>query len=74
MLKRGFHFKLWIRKNLPKRKKKKVIGLMKNGLGGKIMREFAALRAKAYNYLTNDGSEDLKKKKRQKKVCHKNKN
>ena len=58
MLKRGFHFKLWIRKNLPKRKKKKVIGLMKNGLGGKIMQEFAALRAKAYNYLINGGSED----------------
>ena len=58
MLKRGFRFKLWIRKTLPKRKKKKVIGLMKNGLGGKIMQEFAALRAKAYNYLINGGSED----------------
>ena len=31
-------------------KKKRVIGLMKYELGGKIMTEFVALRAKMYAY------------------------
>ena len=53
-------------------KNKKVIRLMKDELGGKIMREFAALRVKTCNYLTDDGDED-KKSKRHKKVCHKTK-
>ena len=35
---------------LPKGKKK-VIGLMKDELGGKITTKFVALRAKAYSYL-----------------------
>ena len=47
---------------LPKRKKKKVIGLMKNELGGKIMKKFLGLRAKTYSYLIDDGSEDKKAK------------
>ena len=38
-------------KPLPKGKNKKVIGLVKNGLDGKTMKEFAVLRAKTYNYL-----------------------
>ena len=33
---------------------------MKNELGRKIIIFFFALKAKAYNYLTDDGSEDKK--------------
>ena len=33
---------------------KKVIGLMKDELGGDIITEFVALRPKAYSYVTND--------------------
>ena len=33
---------------------KKVIGLMKDELGGDIITEFVALRPKAYSYITND--------------------
>ena len=35
---------------LPIRRNKKVIGLMKDKLGGKIMTEFVAFRTKMYAY------------------------
>ena len=47
---------------LPKGKNKKVIGLMKDELGGKIITEFVALGPKTYSYLTDDFKEDKKAK------------
>ena len=47
---------------LPKGKNKKVTGLMKYELGGKIMKEFVGLRAKTYSYLIDNCSEDKKAK------------
>ena len=47
---------------LPIGKNKKVIGLFKDELGGRIMKEFCALRAKKYSYLIDDDSEVKKPK------------
>ena len=46
---------------------KKVIGLFKDELGGEIMKQFCALRAKTYTYLMDDDNE--KKKARGVKKC-----
>ena len=40
----------------------KKVGLFKDELGGKIMKEFCAVRAKTYTYLMDDDSENKKAK------------
>ena len=51
-----------VNRPVPMGKNKKVIGLMKDKLGGKIIMEFVTLRPKTYSYLTDDGKEDKKAK------------
>ena len=57
---------------LPTGKNKKVIGLMKNELGGRVITEFVALRPKTYSYLTDDCKVDKKAKGTKKCVIKKN--
>ena len=45
---------------------------MKDELGGKMMTNFVGLRANSYNYLIDDGSEDIKAKDTKKCVIKKN--
>ena len=47
---------------LARGKSKKVTGLMKDELSGKIMAKLLGLRAKTYSYLIDDSSEDKKSK------------
>ena len=47
---------------LPTGKNKKVIELMMDKLGGKIMTEFDGLRPETYSYLFDDGNSDKKAK------------
>ena len=57
---------------LPTGKNKKVIGVMKDELGGRIIRKFVALRPKTYSYSTDDCKEDKKAKGTKKCVIKKN--
>ena len=63
MLKKRFDTSNYeVSRPLPKGKNKKVIGLMKDELGVKIMIEFAALTPKTYSYLMDDGNSNKSSK------------
>ena len=57
-----------INRQLPRAKNKKMIGLMKDELRGKIVTEVVALRQKTCSYLIGDGSNDKKTDGRRKNV------
>ena len=43
---------------LPKGKNQEIIGLMKDELGRKIMKEFVRVKGKTYSYLTDNNDKD----------------
>ena len=45
---------------IKKEKNRKVIGLIKEDIDGKVMKEFAVLRANRCSYLTDNNEEDKK--------------
>ena len=51
-----------VERPLPMGKNKKIIGLMKDELGGRIMKEFIGLIPKCYSYVTDDEKIDKKAK------------
>ena len=58
------------KRSLPIGKNKTVIGLFKDELGGKIMTDFCALRAKAYAYKLDDDAENNRAKGTKKCTVH----
>ena len=58
-------------KPLPKEKKKKVVGLMKDELGEESIKKFVRLLTKNYSYLKDSSSEDKKAKDTKKCVIRK---
>ena len=60
-----------LNRSLWKWKTKKVIGLMKDLLGEKILTKFVGLREQTYSYLIDDDSEDKKAKSTKKCVIKK---
>ena len=57
-VKKRFGTSNYATKRPPQKRNKKVIGLMKDKLGGTIMTEFAGLRPKTYSCLIDDGRGD----------------
>ena len=60
-----------VNRPLPTGENEKVIGLMEDELGEKIMTEFVALRPKTYSHLMDDGKSDKKDKGTKKSVTKK---
>ena len=60
-----------LKRPLPIGKNKKVIGLMKDELGGAIITEFITLRPKTYSYLTDNDQIDKKTKRTKKCIIKK---